>query len=269
MDVVDAAALYAFAVAAVDASAVFGLVFAALWFRSLYGSARAAVLRCGLYVVAVAVAAVAPTSHHVFGGWRSIGAETLLGVVPIMFVTMIVGRRLAASVVARERTAEFDAVYTSVGYQLLGVSDEAAIRRIAREANERICRVTPGLRVLKLSAAAGTLRVVSASGEWSDVPDALPADVLEGPEGARGASAWYLRGAAEHDGAAGARCRWLCLRLQQVPGEGVEGWVLLGAPGDVPSEAIAAVTSVANHVTLALSNSYVHQSFDGRRPSTV
>jgi len=53
MDLVDAVALLAFALASPEPTIVFPLVFAALWFRSLYGSGRRAVLRCGLYAGAL------------------------------------------------------------------------------------------------------------------------------------------------------------------------------------------------------------------------
>src|SRR5665647_2103106 len=53
MDVVDAAAMTAFALAGPEPSVVYMIVFTALWFRSLYGSGARAVLRCALYTLSL------------------------------------------------------------------------------------------------------------------------------------------------------------------------------------------------------------------------
>ncbi len=93
MDLVDAVALLAFALASPEPTIVFPLVFAALWFRSLYGSGRRAVLRCGLY--AGALGASLPLWPYVPGHTGGTEIAPLVGTFPAMFLTVIVGRHLA------------------------------------------------------------------------------------------------------------------------------------------------------------------------------
>jgi len=101
-----------------------------------------------------------------------------LGVVPMMVVTVVISRHLAANLQARERAARRDAVHVAVGSELLGVTDETEIRRIAWVAIAGICAVTPGLRVLKVVRVQGAWRVERATGELAAVPTTLPPDLL-------------------------------------------------------------------------------------------
>src|SRR5665647_727011 len=117
-DLLDGAAVFGFAVACAVPSAVFGLLLSALWFRSLYGSIRSAVLRCVLYAFAL-IGAIA-TWPHVFGRTEPTAVAHVLTSIPIMFLTVVVGRRLAASLVARERGQAIGIVYAVPAYELIG-----------------------------------------------------------------------------------------------------------------------------------------------------
>ena len=121
MDLVDAGALLIVALSCHSPIAVLGFVFGALWFRSLYGSTRRAVLRCVLY--AGAIAASLPSWPQVPGHVEGTAVAPLLGVIPTMFVTVIVGRHLAGNLRAREQATRLDAVHAALGARLLGATD--------------------------------------------------------------------------------------------------------------------------------------------------
>jgi hypothetical protein len=176
LDVVDAVAIAAFALASPEPVVALGIVFAALWFRSLYGSGARAVLRCALY--AGAFSAVPPLWPYVLGHTGGIDLVPLVGAFPTMFLTVIVARHLTAILAARARSARLDAVHVSVGSQLLGVIDVVEIRQIAWAANAQICAAIPGLRVLKLARDGATLRVEGATGGFVGIPATMPAAVL-------------------------------------------------------------------------------------------
>jgi len=256
-DLLDGAAVFGFAVACEVPSAVLGLLFAALWFRSLYGSARGAVLRCFLYMFAL-VGAVA-TWPHVFGRTEPTEVASVLTSIPIMFLTVVVGRRLAASLVARERGQAIGVVYAVAAYELIGLTDEVAIRSVARRADDRFCATTPGLRIMNVDRDGEFLVQDGVSGPWAEVPVRLPGAVL--------GDVRHVPGAVEHaaaateglDAGAGARCAWVCLPLPVAPGPRVESWLLLGAPGAVPPEAVNALRNLANHMALAYDVSQAHR----------
>ncbi len=256
MDLVDAVALLAFALASPEPTAAFSVVFAALWFRSLYGSGRRAVLRCSLY--AGAVGASLPLWPYVPGHTGGVALGPLVGVFPTMFLTVVVGRRLAGSLWAREQGAHLDAVHSSAGSQLLGVTDELEIRKIAWAAYARVCAAVPGLRVLKVVTDGAALRVDGATGGFAGVPATLPATVLSvfGGDGGTGRQTVHRR--VELDAAAGAPCSWACIPLPDIQDGQGSSWLLLGSPGSVSAEAVVAVASLANQVALALRNSEVH-----------
>ena len=257
MDLVDAVALLAFALASPEPTIVFPLVFAALWFRSLYGSGRRAVLRCGLY--AGALGASLPLWPYVPGHTGGTEIAPLVGTFPAMFLTVIVGRHLAGILRAREQAARLDAVHVSVGSQLLGVTDAVEIRQIAWAAYARVCAAMPGLRVLKVVTDGAALRVDGATGGFAGVPATLPATVLSvlGGDGGTGRQTVHRR--VELDAAAGTPCSWACILLPDIHDQHGRAWLLLGSPGSVSTEAVVSVASLANQVALALRNGEVHQ----------
>lgn len=257
MDVVDALATLAFALASPHPAAAFGFVFFALWFRSLYGSTGRAVLRCGLYVVALSAAL--PLWPYVPGHTGGTEIGPLIGSFPTMFLSVIVGRHLAASLWAREQAARRDEVNASMGSQLLGVTDTAEIRQIAWAAVAGICAVTPGMRVLNVVRDGAALHVVEASAGFADVPAMLPAYVLPERSAAGGAGCEPAQSTLELDVAAGAPWAWACVTLPNVPNQPADAWLLLASPREVPAEVVVAVDSLVNQVTLALRNGQVHE----------
>jgi diguanylate cyclase (GGDEF)-like protein len=255
-DLLDTAGLLCLALACPSPVVGMGFVFGSLWFRSLYGSTRRAVLRCGLY--AGAVAATVPLWPLVPGHTGGTEVSPVIGAVPTMFLTVIVGRHLAGSVLARDRAAQLDSVHVSVGVQLLGVTDAVEIRRIAWVAIAAICASIPSLRVLKVVADGPVLRVGGAAGGFAGFPATVPAAVLSvfAEDGGPGFATDY--GRAELDAAVGTRCAWACVPLPELQDQD-SAWLLLGSPRSVPAEAVVSISSLANQVTLALRNSEVHQ----------
>jgi len=255
--VLDGAAVFGLAGACAEPVAVTGLLFSALWFRSLYGSTRSAVLRCVLYMFAL-IGAVA-TWPHVFGRTEPTEFANVLTSIPIMFLTVVVGRRLAASLVARERGQAIGAVYAVAAYELIGLTDDAEIRSVARRADDRFCATTPGLRIMKVDRDGEFLVQDGVSGPWAEVPVRLPAAVVGGVRHVLGAVQHAAAATEGLDAAAGARCAWICLPLPMAPGPRVESWLLLGAPGAVPPEAVNALRNLANHMALAFDVSQAHR----------
>lgn len=256
-DLLDAVALFAFALASPAPMALFSLVFAALWFRSLYGSGPRAVWRCCLYAAAIGVRVT--LWPYVGGHPGDVAIVQLVGVYSTMLLTVVVGRHLAGSVQAREQAARVDAVHLSAGSQLLGVTEAVEIRRIGWAAYAGICAAMPGLRVLKVIRDGAALRVDGAAGGFADIPATLPAAVLSvsGVDGGTGSPTIHSH--KELDDAAGIACTWACLSLPDTHEEQGRAWLVLGSPHGLTAEAVVAVESLANQVTLALRRSEVHQ----------
>jgi diguanylate cyclase (GGDEF)-like protein len=252
MDVINAVAILAFALACPEPGATFGFVFSALWFRSLYGSTRQAVLRCCLYVGALS--ATLPLWPYVPGHTGGTQIGPLAGAFPTMFLTVIVGRHLAVSLQAREQAARRDVVHASAGSQLMGVTDAAEIGRIAWMAVAGICAATPGLRALKVVRDGAALRVDGATCGFGDLPATLPATALLVRGGAGGGGRATAPCPTELDAAAGTPCVWACVPMPEVHNQNGGAWLLLGSPRKVPTEAIAAIGTLASQVTLALTN---------------
>jgi diguanylate cyclase (GGDEF)-like protein len=256
-DLLDTAAILALASASPSPSVSVAFIFASIWFRSLYGSTRRSVLRCSLYAVALVVSLpVWPTVHG-----SAVNAEIgpVFGVVPTMFLTLIVARHLAGILLARQRTAQRDAVQLAVGVQLLGATDADEIRRIAWTAMAGICAATPGLRVLKIFRDGAVLRVDGAAGGFASVPATISGDVVKAVGDEPGTARANVRDHAELDAAVGAPCAWTCVPLPNGHSQHRIAWLILGAPRQVPDEAMVAIGGVANQVTLALQNSAIHR----------
>ena len=258
MDVVDAVATLAFALACPQPAAALAFVFPALWFRSLYGSTVRSVVRCGLYVGALS--ASLPLWQYL--PWHAAGTDfgPLTVALPTLFLTVMVSRYLASSLQAREQSARRDAVHALMGSQLLGVIDAAEIREIFWTAIAGICAATPGLRVLKVVREGKALRVDGATGGFAGIPATLPISVLSVRRADGAAGNDMANSPAELDTAAGLPCAWACVPLPHVYNQQGGGWLLLGSPLKVPVEGVVAVASLANQVTLALRNLEVHQA---------
>jgi diguanylate cyclase (GGDEF)-like protein len=258
LDLVDSAALLALALASPHPEIVLGYAFASLWFRSLYGSTYSAVVRCILYVAALTSSLF--VIHLLPGNYTGVGLADLVGAIPTMFVTVVVGRHLAGILQGRERTARRDAVHASAGSELLGLTDSEEIQRIGWSAAARIADVTPGLRVLKVIKDGSALRVDGATGGFVRVPETLPTDVLRDLAGEGGTAVERMAAPVELDVAVGVSCAWTCVPMPDIPNQHWgSGWLLLGSPREVPADVVVSVVSLVNQVTLALHNSEVHQ----------
>ncbi|MEO8500235.1 MAG: EAL domain-containing protein, partial [Vicinamibacteria bacterium] len=152
-----------------------------------------------------------------------------------------------------------DAVHMSVGSALLGVTDAAEIERIAGTAMSGICAATPGLRVVKVVIDEAVLRVDGAAGDFARVPATLPVTLLSVVAGQGGAGGEaVVHSHPELDAAVGGTCVWACVSLPVGHVQHGSAWLLLGSPQKVPREAIVAVETLANQVTLALQNGQAH-----------
>ena len=263
MDVLDALAFAVFAASCSVPVATFGLVFGALWFRSLYGSRWRALVRCALYAAAMLAALL--LWPQLTGRPARADDALLLGVIPTMIVTVVIGQHLAETLAARNRGARLDAVSAALGSALLGVTDTPQIRRLGWLGIEGICAVVPGLVVLKVSRVGSVLRVGDSSVACPPLPVDLAPAVLAiagGPAGpgAGGDGSDAAAGRAALDSAVGATLDWACVALPVVVDQPDGAWLLLGSPGRLLGDVVASLTSQVNQVTLALRGSDVHSA---------
>ena len=264
-DVVDAVAIAAFALACPGPEATFAFVFPALWFRSLYGTGLRAVVRCSLY--AGALAATLPLWQQVPGHPSPANAAVVLGSLPTMYVTVIVGRHLAAMMHAREQATRRDAVQAAAGAKLLGVTDADRIRQIAWEAVPEICATTAGLRMLKVVKVGTRFDVANVAGDFVAVPTVLPATALTelwpdtGPDADR-AHRW-----TGLDAATGVACGWSSVPLPDQADQPHESWLLVGAPAGVSPEVLLSVSGFVTQVALALRSSDAHEQLTAQATS--
>ncbi len=252
VDLVDALALLAFALASPKASAVIMVMFGALWFRSLYGSGVRALLRVTVYsTVLGSLFVVWPLLREDPMGS---GVGAVLGLLPTMFFTVLIARELGKSLVARDQSIGRDRVLAATGSQLLGATDTAAILALAWTASAEFCAATPGLRLIVLAPDGRNLRVGGTSGSFQNVPGRLPGDVLYSRPGT---SVARILDPAPLNAAVGAPLMWECLEFE---GQEVQSWILVGAPGKVPTDAILSVRGLIGQVTLAMRNSHAHEA---------
>jgi diguanylate cyclase (GGDEF)-like protein len=250
MDLLDAAAITGVALVCPDPSAVFGIAFAGLWYRAFYGTMRQSLARSVYY--AVAITAAVPLWTVVPGHSATPAVGPLLGTLPIMFLMVIVARQFGGSLVARERGLRRDAALAAAGAQLLELMDAGSIWTMAWATMDEICGATAGLRVLKAVRKADLLHIVATAGEFASVPPSVRGDAITVPAGAEA----FVSDPAPFDAAVGAAIEWFCIGLSE---QADEVWMVIGVPKKMPAEAMLAVRSLINQVTLALRNSDVHQ----------
>ncbi|HUX69719.1 MAG TPA: bifunctional diguanylate cyclase/phosphodiesterase [Cellulomonadaceae bacterium] len=254
MDLVDALALAAIALAGPDPEVILPLVFAALWFRSLYGSGRRVVLRVALYSMAMAsVVVLWPMTHREA---MPLALAPLVAIVPTMIITGVVGHRLAETIQQRERATLLDAVHIWLGAELLRTTDATEIRALGWEAIGRICRCVPGLRVMKVRDLGAVVEVEGRSLGLDLLPDSLPPHVLGNLRDAIGGPG--TRGHRELDEAAGERCAWTGFAAPTIPHRLGTAWLVFGGPDGVPAEAARALDGLSNQIALGYRNSAVH-----------
>ena len=252
LDLVDAIGIAAVAVSCSQPAVVFSFAFSGLWFRSLYGSVTRAVVRCAFYAAGIGSCLLLwPLVHP---GVPAPAAAPLLGTFPVMFLVVVVGRMLGASLFAREQSAQRDAVLVAAGSAVLSSTDREAILAAAGVGCLGIAAATPGLRLVAVTRRGDRLVVDGTAGDLASAPTTLPGSVLGPDPGAEADGAVAVLDAAPLDAAVGRRCAWVCVPLP----DSVDSWMLFGAPRAVQEEAVLAVRALMNQVTLALRNSQVH-----------
>jgi diguanylate cyclase (GGDEF)-like protein len=251
LDLLDAAAITGVALVCPDPSAVFGIAFAGLWCRAFYGTMRQS-LACSAYY-AVAITAAVPLWTLVPGHTATPDLGPLLGTFPIMFLMVVVARQFGASLLARERGLRRDAALAAAGAQLLELADAGSIWTMAWTTMDEICAATAGLRILKVVREADLLHIEATAGEFAAVPPSVRGDAITVPAGAEA----LVSDPAPFDAAVGVQIEWVCIALNEQGAD--EAWMVVGVPKKMPAEAMLAVRSLVNQVTLALRNSDVHQ----------
>lgn len=249
LDVLDAAALIAFGVACPDPMAVIGVVFSAVWFRALYGSTRRSLTRSFLYMSAIIGTLLLWPLLPEHGARPS--AASVIGVFPLLLVTVVVASQLANGLRERDQSLRRDAALATAGSTLLGTTDPKLIRAIGWAALTQICAASAGMRLIMVARDIDLLRVRGASGGVPAVPAAFPDRILSD----RGERNCRVIDKGPLDAAAGAPMEWACIGVA----DEADAWLLVGAPDKIPAEAFLAVSSLTNQVALALRNSEVHE----------
>ena len=252
LEVVDAVALTAFALAGPVPSAAAPLIFAAAWLRTLYGSPWRSVARGVLYSAAiVAITALWPllSVHDTSPDWTRQG-----GTLSIMLLTILVSGQLRTGLQSHDWAIERDKALTETGARLLGITDAAQIRALARTAATELGQSTPGLRVLKVVSTGDALQVDTLTGDFAAPPSMLPADMLRATGSGSGQTAQIVRPGPLND-AVGAVLIWEGVPLTE---QDQDAWLLVGAPKRIPAGTITSVHSLVNQVNLALRNSQSH-----------
>ena len=252
LDIFDAIAVSAFALACPAPAAVFTFVFSALWYRSLYGSVARTVVTCAIYAAGICV--VIPTWHLVPNGFPEPEPGMLVGTVPAMFLISMVGRMLGASLFVREESARRDAALASTGTAMLVARDREEIVELAGRGAAEICAATPALRSIGVFPDLDGVSLTFPNGPFVQTPTHIPDHVVEMAADGRSGT---VRDPQFLNDLAGAPCVW---QVIPSPESGSDGYVLLGAPKRVPSEAVLAMTTLLNQVTFAVRNWQDRQS---------
>jgi diguanylate cyclase (GGDEF)-like protein len=251
LELLDAVALTAFAVADPWPNALLPVIFASAWLRSLYGSFRRAMLRGALYTVAVlAVSILVPAppgtlieSHLLRQG----------GVVSIVLLIIAVSWQLQKSLQAHDWAIERDRALTETGAKLLGLTDPERIRGLAWTTAHDLVSTTPGLRVLKAVRDDDRLRIGAHLGNFATIPQVLPGWVV--PRAGRLQDA-RIADDGPLNAAVGSALVWECVPLTE---EDSDAWLIVGAPKRIPEGTILSVRGLVNQVNLALRNSHAHR----------
>ena len=252
LEVLDALALTAFALAGPVPLAVAPAIFAAAWLRTLYGTPWRSAARGLLYTAAVVTYTLLwelTPGHATAPDWARQTAT-----ISIMLLIIVVAEQLRAVLQANDWAIERDKALTETGAKLLGMTDANAIRLLSWTTANELGSTTPGLRVLKVVRHGDLLQVGARTGEFIvPPPTTLPGTVLQ--RIANSAEAQIVA-PGPLDEAAGLPLVWECVPLTE---QNEEAWLLVGAPKRIPEGTILSVRSLVNQVNLALRNSRSHE----------
>ncbi|TFC20637.1 putative bifunctional diguanylate cyclase/phosphodiesterase [Cryobacterium glucosi] len=250
LDLIDFVAFVALALTLPDPMIVLGVMFGAIWLRGLYGSTARSFIRCSLYSLALVITVVLWVPVN--GSAAMTPPVVVLGTIPTLFLTVVIVRQLSMVLVSREQSMRRDRELSATGTLLLGVIDEADILVIGWAATQELCLATPGLRVLRVMRDGPVLRVDGATGQFDSLPAQLPGTVITSASNGKDASATDVD-SLPLDAAVGTPLAWACLASNAQ----ANTWILVGAPGTIPAEALVSVRALSNQVSLALRNSTV------------
>ena len=250
LEILDAVALTAFALATAVPLAATPLILAFAWQRTLYGSRWTAMLRGALYTGAVVAVSVlwAVTPEHT----TDVAVARQGATISIMLLTILVAGQLRSGLKAHDWAIERDKILAATGASLLGLTNGVEIRTLAWNTAATLGASTPGLRVLKVAGGTGHLTVGFSTGHFDLPPATLPLHVLAPSTPDRPAR---IVDPAPLDAAAGSELVWECIPLTE---QTANGWLLVGAPKRIPEGTLRSVRSLVNQVNLALRNSDAH-----------
>jgi diguanylate cyclase (GGDEF)-like protein len=260
LDVVEPLAVAAVMLAVPAAPEAYAFVFPAVWLRALCGSATRAARYCALLSLG-AVAVLALRGQVAVGVATATGAALLLVPLPVVWLTMGLASALARSMAARERARRYDAALVRLGRRLIGRTDRESIYDVGQDCLLEICASTPGLALLILLRRGDRLDVHKHLGAGGRAPAELADDRLA-DHAVRGGP-FSASDLPELRDVLGGRAQWHAVGLA----EEEDGWFLVGAAPAVPPDALVAVQSQVNQLTLALRTCDAHDEL--RRQARV
>ncbi|WP_369068518.1 diguanylate cyclase domain-containing protein [Kineococcus terrestris] len=249
--------LFALATASAAVPAmVLGAAFPALWARSVYGTGRQ-VARHALLLPAALAGALPLWSlfpRHDSG----VDAAAVLGSLPVLLLTAAGARHLAVGLFARERSQQRDAVVNDLGLRLLAAGTVGEVHRAALAAGAELCRLTPGLWTVLVTAEPDGARLEQSAGDLrTPLPPVLrhvDLPATTGPVGP-GSAPLPVRPGPVLAAAVGEGAVWHAYR---VPGT-ERGWLLVGVAGRGAAEAVPGVRAVLHLAALAAQSARRHR----------
>jgi diguanylate cyclase (GGDEF)-like protein len=252
-DAAEAAATGLFLAVCPTPDMVLSYAFAALWLRAVYGNLTGFVRYVAFVLIGLGAGELTWSWVPGHGGQQS---WAVVQAFPVLLLVAGVARFLAVNLLAREQTQSRDLTLARLGARLLDADTEARIVAAGVWAATRICAATPGLCTAWLVEAEAGLSVLRKAGTSFPLPAHLP-----WPERHRSSQASPPPLDTRHQLAdvmttqAGLTGTWHLVPLAGQSGH----WILLGAPGRVPPEAVVAVESLTHHLGLALRNVHARQ----------
>jgi diguanylate cyclase (GGDEF)-like protein len=260
-DVVECLGLLGLASAFTDPTTALRIAVPCAWFRAVYGSSTP---RAVLYTAGglTAIIGAFPLRASLGLPVTTTTLSVSVGVVPVALLTTVVAHHLTVGLVSREQSQRRDAALARLSADLLAPDllregDRGAIRDRAWATVTLVCEATPGLCALGALERPDRLEVTRHAGPIEAAPASLPFAVLPDRPPPLGGAAPAADPTALTDHARG---RWLVL---PVPGR-PDGWLLLGAPREVPPDAVVAVSSLLANVALAVRTSAAHRTLATR-----